>query len=77
MKKSLFCTLLLTLVTTLSFGQKKYVQPPPIIGEGFKIIISEIESLNNDSRFKLEIFNDSRDQYLTLDPEQIGVEYPI
>jgi hypothetical protein len=76
MNLSVPLTLLLIFTTILSFGQKKYNSPPTITGDGYKIIITEIESEKDETKFDLEVFNTSRNQYLTIDPKQIGVEYP-
>ena len=60
------------------YSQKEisYVSPPDIIGEGYKIIIANAVSEKDNTKFKVTVYNTSRDHYLTVDPRKIGIDYP-
>lgn len=74
--KNHYVLLLVFLASALtSWSQVKYSQPADIIGEGYRIIISDIESEKDNTTFKAEFFNTSRTEYLSIDPSKLGVEF--
>jgi len=62
-------------IATNTIAQINYAQPADIIGDGYKIVISGIESEKDNTLFEVTFFNTSRNEYLTVDPLKIGVDY--
>jgi hypothetical protein len=52
-----------------------YVPPSDLVGEGYKIVITDISSDKIGTSYRVTFFNTSRDQFLSVNPLKLGVQY--